>query len=165
MSVILQLLLAILPQLLKWLLSLKTAGKALADRQLTQMNQITWYAAQVHAIAPELGCAPNGWKPIVPRTAERADQPLAMGAEATDLTATVGPLMDSAVGDWLLQLVLELFRRNGKELALKLLKDFLLPWFKQQAATTPNKYDDYAVKQMERIVGDPEFIALLEGIG
>lgn len=61
--------------------------------------------------------------------------------------------------------ILDYVKKHGKELALRAAREILIPWLKQQAILTKTKLDDYAAKQSERIVNDPEFIAALEEIG
>lgn len=69
--------------------------------------------------------------------------------------------MKSWVLDWLLDYV----KDRAPELVVPLLQKVVVPLLKEKAAETGNKFDDYAVKQLERIAADPEFVALIQGIG
>ena len=147
MAIFITILLQFLPLILKWLLSLLQGGKQLAGGQLERMNRVTWYAAQIADAAPKVGCAVGGTPPGV-------------GAEA-DAVPVEGGLFQ----DWFFKMLVNLFHTNGKELGLKIVREVVIPYLKEQAAKTANKFDDYGVKQLERIANDPELVALLEGIG
>lgn len=145
MSIWITLLLAFLPKILEWILSLLKGGKQIPANQLKRMNNLTYYATQIADAAPKAGCAVGGVPPDV------------AGPE----DAVEGGIFEG----WILNLLLEHFKRNGKELGLRIAKEALLPYLKEQAAKSANKFDDFGVKQLERILNDPEFVALLEGIG
>ncbi len=68
-------------------------------------------------------------------------------------------------GSWLTDFIIGYLKSHSRELILPVLKGVMIPYLKEQASKTSNKFDDYGVKQLERIVSDPEFLALLEGIG
>ena len=55
MTVLFQLLLAILPQLLKWLTELKKAGKQVSGRAAEQLGQVLWYTNQLSGASAEVG--------------------------------------------------------------------------------------------------------------
>lgn len=124
-----------LPKLLEWLKNLLLNGKAVTGRDLGKLNETLWYCQQIAECAPKVGAKA---------------MPPGVGGEA--------------VGGWLENLILRYVREHGKEVGLNVLRELVLPWLKTQAAGSQNKLDDYAVKQLERVVNDPEFIALLEGI-
>lgn len=69
------------------------------------------------------------------------------------------------VRGWILDLLIEHLRRNGSELGLRIAREVVLPYLKEQAAKTQNKLDDYFILQLEKIANDPQFVALLENIG
>lgn len=146
MSIWISLLLAFLPKILEWILSLIRDNKQLTGRQLDKVNHVVWYTHQISEAAPKVGCAAGGVKPPVEGADPEAD--------------LVGGLLDG----WLETMLLRYLREHGPEVALRLLKDVLLPLAKARAAATPNKWDDYGVKLLETTINDPEFIALLEGI-
>ena len=66
---------------------------------------------------------------------------------------------------WLKEWIEDYLMEHLDELALPVLRNVVIPFLKEQAAKTGNKLDDYAVRQLERILNDPELIAILEGIG
>ena len=66
--------------------------------------------------------------------------------------------------NWMMDLIMDYVRKNGPELGLRIGREVILPYLKEQAAKTQNRLDNYAVAQLERILKDPEFIAILEGV-
>lgn len=68
------------------------------------------------------------------------------------------------MNSWLIDWVIGYVKAHGPAVAVKITKEAILPYAKEQAAKTGNKFDDYAVKQLERILNDPELIALVEGV-
>ena len=155
MSILIAILLAVLPKIIEWLLSLIRSNKQLSGRQLERMNHITWYAAQLAETSPKVGCAAGGMQP--PAAAVLEDDDLF----ELEATAVGGPILEG----WLTKLIIDLLRKHGKEFGLRIAKTVVLPWLKEQAAKTTNKLDDYGARQLERILNDPELIAILEGVG
>jgi hypothetical protein len=123
-----------LPKLLEWLKNLLLNGKKVAGRDLEKLDETLWYCQQIAEYAPKLGAK------------------------------AVPPSVGAPVGGWLENLLLRYVREHGKEIGLQVVRELVLPWLRKQAADSQNKLDDYAVKQLERVVNDPEFVALLEGI-
>ena len=66
---------------------------------------------------------------------------------------------------WLKEWIEDYLMDNLDKLALPVLRNVVIPFLKEKAATTGNKLDDYAVRQLERILNDPEFVALVSGVG
>ena len=69
--------------------------------------------------------------------------------------------MRSRILDWILDYV----KDRAPELVVPVLQQVVLPYLREQSAKTQNGFDNYAVKQLERILADPEFLALLHGVG
>ena len=63
MSIWISILLALLPKLLEWLMKLFQSRKRIPASQLEKLNHITYYASQISAVAPKVGCAMGGINP------------------------------------------------------------------------------------------------------
>lgn len=70
----------------------------------------------------------------------------------------------NASGSWILDWIADYIRTSGPKAALQVARA-LAPLLREQATKSENKFDDYFAKQAERIANDPEFIALVEGVG
>lgn len=64
-AVVINLLLTLLPQLLKWLFSLEQKGKKISGKQLEQLNHIAWYTGQISRTSAQVGCVSGGVNPEV----------------------------------------------------------------------------------------------------
>lgn len=78
MTIVFQILLSLLPQLLKWLASLSEKKERLSGRQLDQMNRITFYAGEVSNLAPKVGCAVGGSLVPSARSVDESNAPKMM---------------------------------------------------------------------------------------
>ena len=154
MSIWISILLAFLPKILEWILSLIKDNKKLSGKQLEKMNQVTFYAAQIAELAPKAGCTVGGVPPPV------------SGEVGDDEWPWEGLMVSGPIfGGWIEKFIMDYIRKNGKELGLRVLKTVIIPSLKERAVVSLNKWDNYGVKQLERIADDPEFLALLENVG
>ena len=63
MSILFQLLLAMLPTLLEWLLKLLKKGAKAKGRELAQLDRVQWYVSQIAVTAPKVGASLSGAPP------------------------------------------------------------------------------------------------------
>lgn len=63
MSIWISILLALLPKLLEWLMKLFQSRKRIPANQVEKLNHIVYFAAQISAVAPKVGCTVGGVNP------------------------------------------------------------------------------------------------------
>lgn len=96
MTVFLQLLLAVLPQLLRWLAGLQKQGKQVSGRAREQLAQVLWYTNQLSGVSAAVGVDGAAPPPVadagavrldVGRYAEMVDKAVALFEAYSKLTA------------------------------------------------------------------------------
>ena len=63
MGIWITILLALLPKLLEWLLSLLGQGRQVPARLVGDLERITWYTNKINDAAPKVGLSPGGKAP------------------------------------------------------------------------------------------------------
>lgn len=136
-TIIISVLLQFLPKILEWLKELFSSGKKLSEIQVARINKVIWYCNEIREAGVKVGAKAEGTPPEYG-----------------------GDLSEGFITDWIIAYVL----KHLPEIALPVLKEAIIPALRRKAEETATAWDDYALKQAERIANDPEFIALLGGL-